>query len=122
MQKYYDVIRRIVDLAETCHEGIVHIKNKLAEGYFGETLPLMEDVTQAFLSIEGALQPLLPMLLSEQLEPLTEQLSESFYSLVSAYKRDNRERALEVIEGEFLPSFQIWHCELDRTLLPIITL
>lgn len=121
MERYYDVMRRIIDLAETCYEGILHIKNKLKNGYFEETIALLKDVTQAFYSIERALEPIRSNLLSNQLEPLTETLYKSINLLVTAYERGNREETVAVLDSELLPSFRKWHLELDKSLLPFIT-
>ena len=51
--KILDIMKRTIELSETCLEGLEHIKEKLNEGQFEETIPLMNDSVVAFSQMEG---------------------------------------------------------------------
>ena len=50
MEKYLDIMKRTIELTETCYEGLEHIKEKLNEGQFVETIPLMNDSVVCFFT------------------------------------------------------------------------
>jgi hypothetical protein len=56
MSYNHEVIQKSLDLAATMQVGIEYIRSRFAEGKFEETLPLLQDFTQAFISIQQALQ------------------------------------------------------------------
>jgi hypothetical protein len=48
MEKYLDVVKRTIELSDTCLDGLEHIKGRLNEGRFEETFQMMSDVVSAF--------------------------------------------------------------------------
>lgn len=116
----YQVFRQIIDLAETCNEGLEYIKNMLEEGCFEETVPLLIDFVNAFHSIEKALQLVESLLLTERLGTHTEILGQNLDLIVTAYEQRDLNKAYQVMDQKLLPSYKEWHAELDRVLLPVV--
>lgn len=116
----YQVFRQIIDLAETCNEGIEYIKNKLEVGCFEETVPLLIDFVNAFHAIEKALKPIESLLMSERLGTLFEILRQNLDLIVTAYEQRDLNKAFQVMGQKLLPSYKEWHAELDGVLLPVV--
>lgn len=120
-QQYYDVIKRIVELAETGLEGLKQIELDLKEGKYEQSVTLLQDTINAFYSIEKAIKPMTPNLLPNELTPLSQQLTESYQLIISAYEQRAYTKAQEIMQYNLLPSYKKWHAELDSSLLPYIS-
>ncbi len=86
MEKYLDIMKRTIELSETCLEGLEHIKGELNEGRFEETIQLMNDVVTAFSQMENSIKSIFPTLLSNHIESLTHSLRNAFEHMVTAYE------------------------------------
>jgi hypothetical protein len=120
MEKYLDVMKRIVELAETCLEGMEHIKLQLNEGRFEDSIRLMTDVVDAYHSMEKSLQDFLSQLPPNRIEELSNTLRSAFEYMVSAYEEGKGAMALEIIQFNLLPSYKRWKGELERILNPYL--
>lgn len=118
MEKYIEVITRVLDLSETCQEAIGHIKGKLNEGQFEETSALMSDVVEGFYHLEKALSELLEQLPESKIEQIIQQLQRSLELVVSAYESGNPAQVKEKLQFNLQPAFQSLHRELEAVLRP----
>ncbi len=118
--KQYDVIKRIVELAETGLEALQHIDLKLKSGELKQTITLMNDLVNAFYTIEKAVRPMLPDLLENKLEVLAEELKNAFDDMVSAYESGEINRANEVMQFKLMPGYKKWQAEIDRVFMPYL--
>ncbi|MTI80205.1 MAG: hypothetical protein FH758_04850 [Firmicutes bacterium] len=118
--KYYDVIKRAVDLSETGLEGMLHISSKLNEGNYQQAIPLLEDVMKACLSIDASIQPVLSELASNELESLGKKVRNGFELVVSAFEQGEPGKAQEVVQFNLMPNYKKWHAEINRVLKPLI--
>ena len=116
----YDVIKRTVELAETGLEALQHINSKIDAGQLEQTVNLMSDLTDAFYSIEKAIQPLMPELLPNELEVLAAELKNAFDDIISAYECKEINRAAEVMQFRLTPCYKKWQAEIDRVFMPYI--
>jgi len=120
MEKYLEIIRRTIELSETCLEGLEHIKGKLKEGQFTETIPLMNDSVIAFSQMEKSLQLIFSTLDSNYLESLTHSLQTAFDHTVTVYELGQLGKALEIFQFTLLPSFKKWKNEIEVVFHPYL--
>src|SRR5690606_25210259 len=118
--KYVDTMKQTVGLAETCLEGIEHIKSRFNEGHFEDTIRLFRDSVEAYYHMERAIQALPKKLAANQLEERTESLRKAFEHVVSAYKKGDRGKAQEIIQFTLQPAFKKWKSELEKAFAPYI--
>lgn len=120
MEKHLDVMRRTVELAATCLEGIEHIRIRVNKGYFEDTIQLLQDFVHAVYQMEKSIQPIVNELPPNQLEEFTTLLRDAIDLVVSAYEKGEGGKALEIIQFNLLPSYKKWQSELERCLNPFI--
>ncbi|WHY94148.1 hypothetical protein QNK12_12065 [Neobacillus cucumis] len=113
MEKYIDVMKRILDLTDTMEKGLIHIRNQVNEGYFEASLPLVQDVISAFASVEKGLmgvEILPPTKLGEEFQ----NLRDGFSVLTEAYEQGSGGKALEVLQFNVLPNTKKWKMSLEK--------
>jgi hypothetical protein len=121
MEKYMDVMKRTVELSESCLGAINHIKVRLNEGAaFEDSIRLMDDLVNGFYQIEKSLQGFITKLPLNQIEGLTNRLRSAMEHTVSAYEQGESGKVLEIIQFNLLPSFKSWRAELDQVLSPYL--
>ncbi|MBM7856049.1 hypothetical protein JOC37_002474 [Desulfohalotomaculum tongense] len=118
--RYHEIMKRTIELAETCLEGLEHIKLKLKEGNIETTVTLLRDVLNSYFVMEKSIQPIRSHILPNQLEKLEKTLRDDFDLIVSFYERGEIVKAAEVMELKLLPDYKRWHGELDRCLIPFL--
>lgn len=112
MEKYMDVMRRSLELAETCIEGLHYISNQLYAGSMEETVYLLEDIVHGFCQIVNALSLLDPFLPDRHIQELTNRIEAMFNHLLSAYEQYDINSSFSQLIQFLLPSFQLWKDEL----------
>lgn len=120
MEKYFDVIKRILELTDTCLEGLEYIELKLSEGKYSKSIPLLEDILNGFNEIQKAMEPILLELPENLIELLTDYLTDMFEFLIFTYEKDEMNKALEILNFKLLPGYKRWQEELEKTLKPYI--
>ncbi|GBF76279.1 hypothetical protein PA598K_04734 [Paenibacillus sp. 598K] len=118
MEKSIDVIRKVLELSDTCQQAIEHIKSMLNEGAFDQTTSLMSDTFEGFYQLEKALPSLKKQLSDHNIESLVLQLKQSFEQVVSAYEQGRRGLVQERIQFNLQPTFHNLHGELESILRP----
>lgn len=114
MSYSYEVMQRTFDLAATMQEGIEHIRTRFAEGRFEEMLHLLQDVTQAFISIQQALHMGSDEITWKCFTDHEERIESGLAQLVLAYEREDWDHAIRALEYEVVPGFIRWKEELER--------
>ncbi len=120
MEKVLDVMRRTLELAVTCQEGIDHILMRLQEGGFEDTIFLFEDIVAACCQMEKSVQLVLSHLPHDGLEKLTEELHETLEKVVFGYEKKDRNDTAITIESQLIPIYRAWKEELDRWFHPYV--
>lgn len=118
MEKYIDVMSRILGLSETCQEALAHIKGKLNEGQLEETSVLMSVVVEGFYHLEKALADLSDLLPDHDLEQITQQVQRSLEVIVTAYEHGQPGQVQEKLQFNLQPAFLSMHHELEAILRP----
>jgi len=119
VDKHIDIMRRIIELLETCLEGLEHAKSKMNEGDFENGIIMLHNMVD-YYQAELFLQPLMKDLPANQIERLDEALRNSFDLVTSAYEHGDSAKAVEFMQFSVLPNFKKWQAELNRCLLPHI--
>lgn len=117
MEKYYKVIEQTLGLLDILEEGIEHIQKQVLELRIEEALTLLEDTSEAFGSIEAALQPIMPELTQpETIQKTNNKMMKSFSLVVKEFENKNIGNTLDAIELSLEPCFKMWKSELEKQL------
>ena len=100
--------------------GIEYIRIGFAQGRFEEMLPMLQDVTQAFISIQQALSSGKAGTTSRFLNDHTLKIQNGLTQLVSAYEMMDWDQARKAMEYEVIPGFLQWKEEIERHYRPIV--
>lgn len=114
MDNDFEVIRQSLDLSGTIREGPEYIKLRFEEGCFEETLTLFQDVIQALISIQKAVQPLVIKLFPNQLESFSADINYALEDVIAAFEKANWSVTTGIIEQSLLPAYCKWQEELER--------
>lgn len=120
MKKYLDVIRRTLELADTCLQGLEHAKTCINEGRFEDGIIMLHDAVFGYYQMEKALVPVLANLPGTKMCPLSEALNNALNTVVSVQERGERAKALELMQFSVVPAYKKWHAELNRCLRPYV--
>ncbi len=116
MEKYTDVIRRTLDLADTCLQGLEHAKNRMREGRFEDGIIMLHDAVSGYCQMEKALIPVLANLPGNKMGPSGAALRNALDSVVSVQEKGERAKALELMHFSVVPAYQKWQAALNRLL------
>lgn len=120
MEKHHDVMKRTVELSGSCVEALEHIKVRINDGAFEDTVRLMDDLVNAVYQIEKSMQGYLDQLPANGIEDKTIQLRNALDHTVSAYEQGEGGKALEIIQFNLLPSCKGWKEEIEMALHPYV--
>jgi hypothetical protein len=118
MEKYIDVMKRTIELSESCVESLENMKLRINEGAFEETIQSMDDLVNAVYQIELSIQGFVDKLPLNGIEERTTQLRKAMEHVVSAYEQGEAGQALESIQFNLLPCCKGWKTEIEKALQP----
>lgn len=107
-------------MLETIEEGINHNNIQLSELRHEEALTMLTDVAEGVVSIERALEPIVPELVENNIVNLTTALKENIIKTVGNYEKGKETSLGKKVNGSILLDFGNWRKELDRALRPYI--
>ncbi|MFD0824984.1 hypothetical protein ACT8ZR_04875 [Neobacillus sp. M.A.Huq-85] len=119
MEKYNDVMKRILDLTETMEEGLTHIHNQVNEGYFEASVPLLQGVITAFASIEKSILDI-NNLRQVDFKEVFQNLRQGFNVLTESYEQGSGGKALEILQFNVLPISKKWKAALEQSFEPYL--
>lgn len=120
MSDNFEVIQKSLDLAATMQCGIEYIRTGFAQGRVEEMLPMLQDVTKAFISIQQALAGRKAGMTSRFLNDHTLKIQNGLTQLVSAYEMMDWDQARKAMEYEVIPGFLQWKEEIERHYRPAV--
>jgi hypothetical protein len=120
VKKYLDLVRKALNLADTCLEGMEHTKTCLKEGRFEDGLIMLHDTVNSYYQIEKALVPVLASLPGNNIAFLSETLRQALDSMLAVQEQGERAKALELMQFSVVPAYKKWHAELNRCLQPYV--
>ncbi|BFH65557.1 hypothetical protein [Paenibacillus azoreducens] len=115
MEEYMEVMRRSLELAETCSEGLYYISNQLYAGSMEKTVYILEDIVHGFCQIANALSLLDPFLSDHHIQDMMNRIEAIFNDLITAYELYDIHSASSKLNQLLLPSFQMWRDELTSS-------
>ncbi|MBE9916648.1 hypothetical protein G8C92_21750 [Paenibacillus donghaensis] len=115
MEQYMEVMRRSLELAETCIEGLQYISNQLYVGSIEKTVYILEDIVHGFCQIANALSLLDPFLPNYHIQDMMNIIEAIFNDLITAYEQYDIHSASSKLNQLLLPSFQMWRDELTSS-------
>lgn len=120
MNENFEVIQKLLDLAASTQSGLEYIRTGFAQGRFEEMLPMLQDVTQAFISIQYALSSRGEDMTSRFLNDHTRRIQNGLGQLVAAYEMMDWDQASKAMEYEVVPGFMQWRQEIERYYRPAV--
>jgi len=120
MDKYREVIERILELLDTMKAGLDYIQLKLSELKYEEALIVIKDIVDALDSIYNSIQPMESQLPENNLVAFTASIKYNLDNVIKSYEQGKEAYVAEQIEKGILPSFLVWKGELERVLRPYI--
>lgn len=117
MNKYIEVLNKILYLLPTIEEGLNHIKLQISELRYEESLELLKDVMSGISAIEKSLEPI-EKFSRDEIIKLTEDLKMYTLGVIENYDTENKEILQSKIEKEILPTFINWKQALEDALKP----
>lgn len=121
MEKYLEMIKKTLDLLETCNEGLEHLILRLEQGHFNQTMSMLEDITAAIYEIQQSVEQYSDQLPPSQLDHAVDNLNYALKLVVSAYEHNDRTKALELIHSNLKPTYMEWHKMLADQIRPYVT-
>jgi hypothetical protein len=116
MEKYRDIIRHLLDLSDSCVEGIEYIQTRLDTGDFDPTVSVCFEVVDAIYTMDHSYQTVLLSLGSSDMETVTYSLWNSLELVVSAYEQRNHVKAYHAVADYLLPHYKAWKLEMENGL------
>lgn len=115
------VLRALLELIETCLEGLRYIHFRLNENIMSSTIYLLEDVVDSFFSIHYHLNPFNEKLeKSEYIQDYIYTLEYMLSELISDYEHRHIDNALIRLENYIIPQFTKLYEETSRNYIPFI--
>lgn len=118
MEKHIEVMRKVLDLSETCQEAVEHIKSRLNEGELNETSSLMGDVVEGFYYMERALPGMLNVLPDNNIQFKMQRMQQSIVLMVTAYEVEKPGQVREKLQFNLQPALRSLRNELEAVLRP----
>lgn len=115
MVRYFDVMRKIIELSDSCLEGIQYIKEHIGCSK-DIALLVFYDVVSAIDQMERSISICEIDIDTTQIEEYLEILWGIIEEVVSILEYHNYDRAKYVIHNFFLPNYQDFKKELERIL------
>jgi len=120
MEKYREVIERILELLNTMEEGLDYVQNQLGELKYEEALIVVKDLIDALDSIDSSIQPMDNKLPQNNISALSSSLKACFDKVVGKFDQNNEVIIDSLLEKEVIPEFARWREEIDKVLRPYI--
>lgn len=120
MEKYFDIMKRTLDLAETGLEGLQFVKTKMEDGYYENTVVVLKDTVEAFAQMEQSLSLFIDDLPANKIQSNTNKLRTLLEKVVLAYEQENYPEALQLMDTKLIKEYKKWQKELTKHLQPYV--
>lgn len=120
MEKYIEVLTRILELSDTLQEGIEHIQLKLAEEKIEDAKILLHDVAEALEAIDQSLSPIEEELPDNSFNYLIYNLLKEIKEILILIEGNQMEMAAERPAKKLIPTCQAWKQELQKVIGPLV--
>ncbi len=118
MEKYLEVINRIMRLTETILEGIGYVKAQINETNYHEAMVVLDDISKGIESIHNSIEPIMERLPDNNIEILTDMLNQQLEQVDKGMENGKELEVLQKIDTKLIPAFNAWKIEVHRLLKP----
>jgi len=112
----YEVIKKLVELLDTCEEGLLHVKSQLVAGLYEQSVEMVIDVFTAIAQLDKTARQIQEHISKGLSGPEFKQVCLAMDSLVLAYELNNRDNQSSVLDNELLPAYKSWKESLNQSL------
>jgi len=120
IEKYREIIERILELLNTMEEGLEFIQIGLSELKYEEAQIVLKDVIDAVHSIDSSIQPMQSGLPQNNISTLSSLLKKSLDKALERFDQNNELNINSLLENETYPAFKSWREEIEKVLRPYI--
>lgn len=121
MERYADIIRRTLELADTSLEALEQTKIYLSSGRFGEGQILLYDAFGGYYQVEKSLSLLEDKLALKADEIPAQALRGAMEAVVAALEQGEEAKVLELMQFYLIPTYKQWRDGLSQCLRPLIS-
>lgn len=115
MERYFEVMRRSIELSETIEEGLLYIEKRIKEGCLEEVQTLFNDIIEGFTAINDSIEVFKGKLIRNNLDLLTEKVWENLELLSKTYDLNNIIKVNQIII-RLISDYNFWKNELHRVI------
>lgn len=120
MNKYIEVMQRILGLSETMEDAISYMDSQIKESRFEQALVTLEDVIDAQACICEAMVPIQARLENNGIEDYSQELQRVLGETIKLCERGEVSKMQFAVENNLAPAFTRWQDELRRVLEPYV--
>lgn len=120
MNKYIEVMQRILGLSETMEEAISYMDSQIRESRFEQALVTLEDIMDAQVCICEAMVPFQARLENNGIEDYSQELQRVLGETVKLFKRGDALQMQLAVKNNLATAFTSWQEELRRVLEPYV--
>lgn len=113
-------MKRTLDLADTCLQGLEHVRLCMEEGRFEDGIIMLNDTVQGYFQMEKSISLLIARLPDNNIALSGEDLRKALNTLISEQEKGNRGKVLEQMQLSLLPAYKKWQAELNKSLSPYV--
>ena len=112
----YGMIKKLLELLDTCEEGLEHIKKLLTEGRYEDSVEMVVDEFQAIAQIEKSARQIQESIPENLFGEEFKQVYSAMDSFTQAYELKKQEDKFSILETELFPAFRAWKNTLNKVL------
>lgn len=120
MNKYIEVMQRILGLAETMEGAILYMDSQIKEARFEQALVTLEDIMDAQVCIREAMVPIQAKLENNGIEDSSQELQRALGETIELFERGDASKIELAVESNLVAAFTRWQGELRRVLEPYV--
>jgi hypothetical protein len=112
----YEILKRLLELVDTCEEGLIHINKQLSEGKFEQSLEMVVNVFYSIVQVEKFIRKIQKSIPENLIGKEFKQVCMAMDNFTYAYELNKREDKFSILETELFPAFKVWKDTLNQTL------
>ncbi|AIQ61279.1 DUF2920 family protein [Paenibacillus borealis] len=116
----FQLMRSMLDICDSIEEGFDFILNKISEQNYNEAATVMQDVLDAYTTINQQLDSLSNLLNENNLAPLNAQFNDHLLEAVMYFNQDSWGPLEDELSQQVVPCFLIWKTEIHSIFSPYL--
>lgn len=120
MEKYTEVIHKILELTETMQEGLDYIDRQLSDLKYEQACAVLADIVEAEERIQDSLKMMANELQDNCIEDCTNELRSILGKTMQYYENGEAAKMQDTVETCLIPVYRKWRDEIRRALEPYV--